>query len=161
MTAHPFISLKEMPVMKKQTLYYIAISVLFLFIGRLPIAAQSPDYVMTFQVPFEFQVNGKSLPAGKYIFRRDRMMPTFMQIQCPERNIWLNVHTVPSKLSKKGALPCLIFRKYAENHFLSEVRSLEYGEGYALFKSKAERKQEQIGKEKNIHVIPNGATTSN
>jgi len=133
-----------MPGMKKQTLYRIAISVLFLFIGRLPIAAQSPDYVMTFQIPFEFQVNGKLLPAGKYIIRRDPMTPELLRIQCPERNIWVNVHTVTNRPSEEETRPCLIFRKYGENHFLSEVRALVYGEGYALIRSKAERKQEQI-----------------
>jgi len=43
--------------MKKQTLYYIAVSILFLVFGSMTASAQSGEYLMTIQVPFAFQVN--------------------------------------------------------------------------------------------------------
>ena len=125
--------------MKKQTLYCIAVSVLFLFIGRGPALAQSEEYVMTVQVPFEFQVNGRLLPAGKYVIRRFAQDPLILLIQCPEQKIWATVHTIPHSLSEPSPRTSLIFYEYGEKHFLSEVRVLGQGEGYAI-ETRAERR---------------------
>ncbi len=150
--------------MKKQTLYRIAVSVLFLLFGSLPASAQSQENVMTFQVPFEFQVNEKLLPAGKYVIKRDPQMPKFLQIQSTEQNILVVVNTIPLTLLKEPARTSLTFKKYGEKHFLSEVKVLGRGDGYALFKSKTERRLAQIAESKTvktIRAIPGGATTNN
>jgi len=150
--------------MKKQTLYRIAVSVLFLFFGRLPASALSPEYLITVQVPFEFQVNGKLLPAGEYVIKRDPQMPQLLLIQCPEQNIWVTVHTIPHSLSGQPARTSLTFKQYGEKRFLSEVKVLGRGDGYALIKSKAERRLARIAEAKTIHAtraIPNSATTNN
>jgi hypothetical protein len=147
--------------MKKQTLYRIAISVLFLLFGGLPASAQSSQYLMTIQIPFEFQVNEKQLPAGKYVIRRDQQTPQLLLIQCPEQNIWMAVHTIPHSLSEQPSRGSLIFKDYGEKRFLSEVKLLGRRDGYALIKSKAERRMAQITETKTIHATPKGATTDN
>jgi len=147
--------------MKKQTLYYIAVVALFLFIGRLPASAVSPEYLMTVQVPFEFQVNEKLLPAGNYVIKRDPQTPQILMIQCPEQNIWATVHTIPHSLSEGTVRTSLIFKEYDEKYFLSEVRVLGRGDGYALTQSKAERRLAQIAKAKTSRAVPNSATANN
>jgi len=147
--------------MKKQTLYRIAVSVLFLFFGRLPASAQSLEDLMTVQVPFEFQVNEKVLPAGKYIIKRDPQAPNFLQIHCPDQKIWAPVHTIPHSLSEQPTRTSLIFNEYGAKRFLSEVRVLGREDGYALIKSRAERRLAQSAESKSFHAIPNGATTNN
>jgi hypothetical protein len=144
--------------MKKQLLYRIAASILFLFLVRLSASAQSHEYVMKVNVPFEFQVNGKTLPAGDYVIRRDLTTPDLLRIQSPERNIWVSVHTIPHRDWEERSRPCLIFNKYGENHFLNEVRTPARSEGYVLIKSKAERRQEQVAKAEIIHAVPDTAT---
>lgn len=147
--------------MKKQTLYHIAVSVLFLFIGRLPASALSPEYLMTIQVPFEFQVNEKVLPAGKYLIKRDPQAPLLLLIQCPKQNVWVTVHTIPHSQSGPPNQTSLMFQSYGEQHFLTEVRVAGYENGYALIKSKDEQRLAQIEKAKGSRAIPNSATMNN
>ena len=147
--------------MKKQILYCIAVSALFLFFGRLTASALSLEYLMTVQVPFEFQVNEKMLPVGKYHIKRDPQNPQILLIQCPEQNIWVTIHTLQHSLSEQPAQTSLIFKEYEGKHFLSEVRVLGRGDGYALIQSKAERRLAQSAKAKNTRAIPNSAAANN
>ncbi len=147
--------------MNKQTLYRIAVSVLFLLFGSLPASAQSQEYGMTFQVPFDFQVNEKLLPAGKYVIKRDPQMPKFLQIQSTEQNILVIVNTIPLTLSKQPTRTSLTFKRYGKKRFLSEMKVLGREDGYALFKSKTERRLAQIAESKTIQAVPNSAATNN
>ena len=150
--------------MKKQSLYRIAVSVLFLSFGRLPASALSLEYLTTVQIPFEFQVNEKLLPAGKYVINRDPQTPNFLLIQCPEQNIWVTVRTIPRSLPEYPAQTSLIFTGYGAKRFLSEVRVLGRGDGYALIKSKAERRLAQSAKASTIQAtqaIPGSGATNN
>jgi hypothetical protein len=146
--------------MKKQTLYHIAVLVLFLFFGSLTASAH-PEFLMTVQVPFDFQVNEKLLPAGKYEIQRDPLNPRILVIQSPERKIWVAVHTIPHSLSKEPAQTSLLFTEYGAKHFLSEVTVLGREDGFALVKSKAERKLAQTAEAKNIHATPNSVAANN
>src|SRR5215510_10400491 len=147
--------------LKKQTLYRITLSVLILLFEKMPASAQSQETLMTIQIPFEFQVNEKLLPAGKYVIKRDRQAPLMLLIQCPEKKIWASVHTIPHPLSELPGRPSLIFKKYGEKHFLSEVKMLGRDDGYALLRSRDERKLAQIAETKLIHATPNGNTPTN
>jgi len=147
--------------MKKQTLCGVATSVLFLFFGRLPAFALSQQHLITVQVPFEFQVNEKLLPAGKYVIKRDSQNPQVLMIQCPERNVWVTVHTLQHSLWEQSAQTSLIFKEYGEKRFLSEIRVPARGEGYALIMSKTERRLAQAAKATNARATPGGAATNN
>jgi hypothetical protein len=143
--------------MKKQTLYSIVAAVLILSLGSAAASAQRGS-VFTFQVPFEFQAQGKTLPAGKYTVRRDPMTPGLLRIQNYDQNLWLSVYTVPHRLSEDPAETCLVFKGYGEKRFLTEVKVLGLGDGYELIKTKAQRREEQIAKAKTTHMIPESAT---
>lgn len=129
--------------MKKQTLYCIAVSVLFLLFGSLTASAQSLEPLMTVQVPFDFQAGGKVLPAGQYIIKRDSQTPSILLIQAPQQKIFVTVHTIQRGPSKQQTQASLVFNAYDEKHFLSEVRFSGDGIGYSLFESKAERQLAQ------------------
>lgn len=147
--------------MKKQILYCITVSVLFLFIGRLTASAVTGDYLTTVQIPFDFQVNDKLLPAGEYVIRRDPQNPQILLIQCPDKNIGITVHTILHSLSERPGKTSLVFKKYDDKHFLTEVKMLGLGEGYTLIKSKAERQLVQEVKATTIRVVSNSVTTNN
>src|SRR5262245_55595310 len=147
--------------MKKQTLYRVTVSILFCFFCRLPASAQSYQNLMTIQVPFDFQVNERQLPAGKYIIKRDSRTPQILLIQCPERDIRVVVQSILHSLSEQPRWTSLIFKAYGEKRFLSEVKVMGREDKFVLIKSKAERRLAQIEKEGAIHAIPSGATTNN
>ena len=136
--------------MKKQTLFRIAITILFLVSGKLSASAQSSEYMMTFQVPFDFQVNEKVLPAGKYTFKRVPETPYILQIKSVERNVWLYVQTIPHSLTQQPARTNLIFKMYGEKRFLSEVNVVGLENGFAMIRSKTERRLAKIAKTNTI-----------
>lgn len=143
--------------MKKQTFTQIAVAILFLFLCSLPAYAQSLENLMTVQIPFEFQVGEKSLPAGKYVIKRDSQLPKLLQIQCPERKISVTVYTIPLNLPKEPTRTSLTFTEYGEKHFLSEVKIWGRDLGYALTKSKTEHRLAQNLGSKTIRTIPNSS----
>ena len=136
--------------MKKQIFYHIAASVLFLFIGKQSASAQSLEYVTTFEVPFEFQVNEKLLPAGKYIVKRDQQRPQILLLNCPERKLWVTFQTITHSLSEQPSHSSMVFKMYGEKHFLAEVKVLGRDEGYALIRSKTERQLAHAAKTKTV-----------
>ncbi len=143
--------------MKKQTLYSFAMSVLVLFLWSLPASAQSSDDVTTYQIPFQFQVGEKLLPAGQYLIKRNPQMPQMMLIHCLERKLWVAVQTIPRQLPEYPNRSSLIFKKYDGAYFLTEVKVLGHGNGYALIKSKTERKLVQMAETKTIRAIHSDA----
>jgi hypothetical protein len=140
--------------MKKQAFFRIVLPVLFLVFAGVPAFAQSPDNLMTVQVPFDFQVGEKSLPAGKYTIKRDPQMPKLLLIQCPEQKISAAVYALPLNLPKEPARNSLTFKQYGNKHFLAEVKILGRGAGYELIRSKAEQKLAHNMEAKAIHAIP-------
>jgi len=143
--------------MKKQTLYRIALSVLFLFCGKLPASAHSLEHLMTIQVPFDFQVGEKLLPAGKYVIKRDPQTPQLLLIQGAEQNTLAIVQTITLEMSQEPARGSLTFKRYGEQRFLSEVKVSKYGYGYSLIKSKAEQRLAQLAEARTIRATLNGA----
>lgn len=147
--------------MKKQTLYCIAVSTLFLFFGSLPAFAHSMEHLMSVQVPFDFQVGEKLLPAGKYVIKRDPQMPKLLLIQCPEQNILAAVYIITLDLPKESARTSLTFKEYGEKHFLTEVKVQGRGVGYALTRSKSEQRLARIAESKTIRAIPSSIPINN
>ena len=126
--------------MKKQTLSFISGAILLLCLGRLPAAAQN---VATIQVPFDFQVHKQLLPAGSYVVKRDPQAPQWLLIQSPDGKRGVFVRTIPCGLPSYPTKTSMVFRTYGEQRFLTEVRLVGHGDGFALIKSKAERQLAQ------------------
>ena len=127
--------------MKSQkTLYRIALSLLFIFSVGLPASAQSSGYQMTVQVPFEFQVDGKLMPAGHYVIKRLSQTSQFLLIQSAARETSVVVPIISTNLSRKPNRSSLTFKLYGEKHVLSEVKNTKYNSVYSLIGSKDQRK---------------------
>jgi hypothetical protein len=137
--------------MKKQTLFRIAISILILSFGRLPASAQADGYTQSFQIPFEFQANGKQLPAGKYLVKRSPRTPLILLIQNREQNIRMYLNIVPSGMLNQATRSTMSFKKYGESYFLSELKLQGSEFGYQMLKSKDERRLAQVAEVITIH----------
>lgn len=143
--------------MKMQTFFRIAMPVLFLFFAGFPASAQFLENLMTVQIPFDFQVNEKQLPAGKYVIKRDPQTPQCLQIHGSEQKVAVIVYTIPLNLPKEAARTSLTFKGYGEKRFLSEVRVLGRGVGYELTRSKSEHRLARNTEAKTNRAIPSGA----
>ena len=91
-------------------------------------------------IPFDFNVRGKTLPAGSYEIRRvNDDMPNLLVIsnlKQKERAVFETENVDPKTFTSKGEF---IFHRYGDSYFLSEVFS-GYGEtGRELTPSRQER----------------------
>jgi hypothetical protein len=91
------------------------------------------------QVPFEFVLGSKVVPAGEWIVQSASMDSKVIQIRSSDSRV--NILSMPLLVeTKKAAADCtLVFHKYGSNYFLSEVRLAGTANGYRLPETKAEK----------------------
>jgi hypothetical protein len=132
--------------MKKQSLR------IFLMIGFLAIVAVLPAHAQsaseqTADVPFSFTVGSKTFPAGTYSVKRlnpqsDR---TALAIKSADGRASKIVLTVPVQSAATQESAKLIFNRYGDQYFLSQVWTTADNTGLELPRSRAERALERSG----------------
>jgi hypothetical protein len=132
-------SLKE-EIMRTKAYCTVTLLGLFLVLAAASARAQvntADQAVMN--IPFDFYVGGTHLPAGRYIVGDTPMLLLISRKDGRE-----SVRVLPvSTLRPKGDLtaPKLIFHRYGERYFLSEVWMFAEELGYKLRQSHAEREE--------------------
>jgi hypothetical protein len=97
-----------------------------------PALAQSP--AMTVAIPFDFHVGDKTLPAGTYIVNRTGEA---IQVSDSKGHTAFVISTaVPNPAANLDNQ--LVFNRYGEDSYLTEVRWLGYSTGRGLRKSTKE-----------------------
>jgi len=115
--------------------------ILLMAVAMLPVLASaqlSSRQTIVANVPFEFVVGTKPMPAGEWTVRLASMSATVleMQNQSSAAGMFSRATLVESK---KPAGQCtLVFRRYGNIYFLSEVQFAGTRLGYRLPQSKAE-----------------------
>jgi hypothetical protein len=107
--------------MTRKALLVLAVSS-FYGILTAPLGAQSQRPVGRFDVPFEFSVNRKTMPAGKYTVRVDAVDGA-VQIQSagnPDGKQRLLAMTFPAGIAV-GDQPRLTFHRYGDKYFLARI----------------------------------------
>jgi hypothetical protein len=117
--------------------------------------AQTLQYRLTADIPFEFSVSDQKLPAGKYWISRahETTGDTVLQIKSAEGDAIVNRFSIPVvtfNLKKRGEL---IFHRYGDQYFLSEVWPAGGGTGRAFVKTHAERELERNARENGIAAV--------
>ena len=103
--------------------------------------AQTLQYRLTVNIPFDFSVSGEKLPAGKYWVSRahESIGDTVVQIQRADGHTVANRFSVPIVTFKTKKQGMLVFHRYDDQYFLSEVWPAGGGTGRAFLKTRAER----------------------
>ena len=105
-----------------------------------PARAQLPGTAMRAYIPFEFMVNGKTLPAGNYEVKRITDEPEGLIIRSLDNK---HDHAVfETESTQQNRLPRhdeIIFDRYGESYFLSEVLAGGTETGRKLAPSRAEK----------------------
>src|SRR5215831_15497222 len=119
--------------MKKQVLNaVITLSV----IAALSIAGFAGlDGKLEANIPFDFMVGGKKLPAGKYTVGEGGAGATLMVRNWETRQAAAAI--AQGLQVRDGSKPLLVFRRYGDQYFLAKV--ISYSSGLELLKTKAER----------------------
>ena len=90
-------------------------------------------------IPFEFQVGSKTLPAGQYSVKR--LSQSSMLIRSADGQFSLIAQTpkvLTSDEKGKALMEKLVFNKYGQQYFLSQVWMVRGSDGRELYKSDAE-----------------------
>jgi hypothetical protein len=84
-------------------------------------SAMAQDHQVKASVPFNFTVNGERLPAGTYTIGSDITSPRVVTITEREKKVHLMAITLPDS-NGSGTTNQLVFHKYGNQYFLSEIR---------------------------------------
>jgi len=121
--------------MKYLTAIALFLAATFITAGK----AIAQDYAVRATIPFNFTVNGSQLPAGNYTLGSDITNPLVLKIWDRTQHVHIMVLAMPSADEKRKANQ-LVFHKYGDQYFLSEIRSQESAINVQLVTSKQEKK---------------------
>lgn len=129
--------------MRKQTLRAIAMLSLFLVLAAASTRAQSTNNIVV-TVPFDFKIAGKTLPAGEYIVRRSTQVSAEgLLIRRTDSRAGVYVLTTSIQAGENRKDSELVFHRYENQYFLSQVWTSGRSYGRELFKSGQERSLER------------------
>ncbi|HXI90929.1 MAG TPA: hypothetical protein VNO24_13005 [Blastocatellia bacterium] len=138
--------------MKKQAHSILIIAVLLATVS-ISVAAQS-DRLIVANVPFNFVTKDKALPAGEYVFELVQLGGSdAVKIQSADGHITVYVPTRSAKAKVSQAEAKLVFNRYADQYFLSQVCGLEDSTTQQLAKPRAEdRLAKTEAEKKNVSI---------
>ena len=130
--------------MKKHIFGALALGCLLALLTAAPARAQAPGTTMRASIPFDFIVRGRTLPAGYYEVRRISDEPFGLVIQnVNHRRAEAMFETEPVYSSKEPGKSLIVFHRYGDSYFLSEVVTAGSETGEELPASHAERRLRQ------------------
>ena len=103
--------------------------------------AQLPGTAVRATIPFDFSVRGKTLPAGDYEIRRITDEPGGLIISNlndrHERMVFETAAVQANKIQNRGEI---IFERYGDSYFMSEIFAGGLQNGRELYPSREERR---------------------
>ncbi|MGA7399899.1 MAG: hypothetical protein WCC99_14225 [Candidatus Sulfotelmatobacter sp.] len=111
--------------------------------------AQSKPGDLVADVPFAFVVAGHTLPPGHYIVNN---LNEYLSIHGPQNHgVLVPVHSAQRSVHENTSK--MVFHRYGDTYFLSEVWVSGNSIGRTLFPSQGERKLSASGREREIAVV--------
>ena len=117
--------------------------------------AQSLEYRLTANIPFDFSVAGKKLPAGTYWVNRAQQSQgdTVVLIRSTDGHSNITRLTIPVMAVKPMRIGSLVFHRYGDEYFLSEIWPAGSSTGRGLPKSRAERELKRKAQDNQIAAM--------
>jgi hypothetical protein len=145
--------------MKKATVRGFAklglLAVMLMVAAGVSANAQVLDTKLTANIPFDFTVMDKKLPAGKYAISRAQQNQgdAVLQVRSTEGKASAVRLTIPVNSRRPVDHGVLVFHRYGDEYFLSEVWVKGASVGRELTKTRAERELER--KSQNNQIAAN------
>ena len=117
--------------------------------------AQSLQYRLTANIPFDFSVGSEKLPSGKYWIRRAEQSngDTIVQISSTDLHANATRFTIPVVVSNPVKNSSLVFRRYGDEYFLAEIWPVGTVTGRELPKSHAERELARKAQDSGVAAV--------
>ena len=127
--------------MKKHMFGALAVGCLLALIVAAPARAQLPGTTIRANIPFDFIIRGKTMPAGKYEVMRLTDSPEVLEIRnVNDKRDHAAFETEAFTASDIANRSELVFNRYNDTYFLSEVVTAGEKTGREAFPSHAERR---------------------
>ncbi len=131
--------------------------VLMLFIVAVtlvaPLMAQSVR--ITANIPFEFTIGNKTLPAGEYMISNGSA-PYVLMLRGKQRHVGALIMTEPEQIAPTrdpASVTKLEFNKYGDRYFLSKVEDGYVGTGFVAPPSRSERELVKTASAEHFEVL--------
>jgi hypothetical protein len=118
-------------------------------------SAQSLQYRLTANIPFDFSVAGTKLQAGKYWINRSQQGSGDMvvQISSPDGHSNVTRLTIPVSVFNPVTKSTLVFHRYGDQYFLSEVWPAGAATGREFPKTRAERELARQAQDSGVAAV--------
>jgi len=147
--------------MKKQALKNFTMLGLLLMVTAVSVAAQSERSKVT-NIPFNFIVGGKTLPAGEYTVEPNRRdYDKVWLVQSRDGHASALFITMPARASETQEKTKLVFHKYGDQYFLSQIWTAGGNSGRELLMPRLERDVAKNSVERQTIVLANGSAGRN
>lgn len=132
-----------------------ALLAMAIIVAGVSAQAQSLQYKLTVDIPFEFSVTNQKLPAGKYEVSRahESSGDTVLQIRSTDGNSIATRFSIPVVTFEAKNRGELIFHRYGDQYFLSEVWPAGGGTGRAFLKTRTERDLEKNARDNKVAAV--------
>jgi len=141
--------------MKNVVVKMSLLAVMMIIAASVSANAQTLQYRLTANIPFDFSVAGEKLPAGKYWINRAQQGNGDMVIQISSVDGHSNVTrlTIPVFADKPAKTSSLVFNRYGDEYFLSKIWPIGGSTGRELTKSRAERELARKANDSGIAAV--------
>lgn len=129
--------------MKKRVLNAFLLLGLLISLPAIPVDAQSNILVGRVEIPFDFTVRDKTLPAGTYRVWRLYQDKSALLLRNDDGDEAVEFLTIPTRASKISETGKLVFHRYGESYFLHQIWEPGVRDGRQLPKSRRERSVER------------------
>jgi hypothetical protein len=117
--------------------------------------AQSLNYRLTANIPFDFSVGSHKLPAGKYWISRAQQSngDTVVQIRSTDLHSNVTRFTIPVLVSNPVKNSSLVFHRYGDEYFLAEIWPVGSVTGRELPRTRAERELARKAQDSGVAAV--------
>ena len=134
--------------MKRQVLRFFAmvsLLVMVAFVSALAsaVSAQTPSDNVIADIPFEFNVGDKTMPAGKYLIAEVTSDGTALRVSNREQHQSVSRLTAAVRGSEPKEQSTLVFERYGERYYLSQIWVAGEREGRQMIKSRTQRSMDR------------------
>jgi hypothetical protein len=131
------------------------LAVMMIIAASVSANAQTLQYRLTANIPFDFSAAGEKLPAGKYWIKRAQTSDGDLVVQISSVDGQSNITrlTIPVSAKQPVKTGMLVFNRYGDEYFLSEIWPAGGATGRELHKSRAERDLARKAKDSGIAAV--------
>ncbi|MFY9609688.1 MAG: hypothetical protein WAU45_13860 [Blastocatellia bacterium] len=142
--------------MKKQAYIVLVLAALLATVST-SVQAQS-DRLIAANVPFNFKIKDRALPAGEYVFALVKLAGSdAIKIQSADGHITAFIPTRSATARQNPIEARLVFNRYEDQYFLAQVFGLEENALQKLSPSRAEKELARAataGRRTEVSVVP-------